>query len=204
MSALSRSKTRAALAAAAIGAVVIVAFVVAYPAPVPQATTSSALSSTNSTLSTIVIPLITSSGTRSTTLFGSSSSSTASSQTSTATTTSPSSTTSSATRSTTSRTFNSTNVITIPYGVGDNESLNFQPSSTTVVVGVNNTIVWNDLDAEQHTVTSMSVPSGAAKFDSGILNQGQTFTLTLTVPGTYEFYCTIHPTWMRGTIVVKP
>ena len=92
----------------------------------------------------------------------------------------------------------------IPFGVGENESLNFQPSSLIVVVGVNNTIVWNDLDAEQHTVTSMSVPTGASKFDSGILNQGQTFTLTLTVPGTYRFYCTIHPTWMRGTIVVKP
>lgn len=114
------------------------------------------------------------------------------------------STTSGGTRSTTSRTFNSTVVITMPYGVGDNESLNFQPSNVTVVVAANNMIVWNDLDAEQHTVTSMSVPSGAAKFDSGILNQGQTFTLTLTVPGTYEFYCTIHPTWMRGTIVVKP
>jgi len=94
--------------------------------------------------------------------------------------------------------------ITIPFGVGDNESLNFQPSSLTVVIGVNNTMVWDDLDAEQHTVTSMSVPVGAAKFDSGIMNQGQTFTLTLTVPGTYRFYCTIHPTWMRGTIVVKP
>ena len=92
----------------------------------------------------------------------------------------------------------------IPFGVGENESLNFQPSSLIVVVGVNNTIVWNDLDAEQHTVTSMSAPTGASKFDSGILNQGQTFTLTLTVPGTYRFYCTIHPTWMRGTIVVKP
>jgi len=93
--------------------------------------------------------------------------------------------------------------ITIPFGVGDNESLNFQPSSLTVVIGVNNTMVWDDLDAEQHTVTSMSVPPGAAKFNSGILNQGQMFTLTLTVPGTYRFYCTIHPTWMRGTIVVK-
>lgn len=102
-----------------------------------------------------------------------------------------------------SLTINSTTYIAIPFGVGSIESLNFQPSGITVVVGVNNTIVWNDLDAEQHTVTSLSVPAGAAKFDSGILNQGQTFTVTLTVPGTYRFYCTIHPTWMRGTIVVK-
>jgi plastocyanin len=109
----------------------------------------------------------------------------------------------STTRTTTTRTFNSTIQVTIPYGIGENESLTFQPATITVVIGVNNTIVWNDLDADQHTVTSMSVPSGAAKFDSGILNQGQTFRATLTIPGTYRYYCTIHPTWMRGTITVK-
>jgi plastocyanin len=71
-----------------------------------------------------------------------------------------------------------------------------------VVVGVNNTIVWNDLDPVQHTVRSRAIPSAAAAWDSGILNQGQTYTLTLTVPGTYHYDCSIHPDWMIGTIVV--
>lgn len=111
------------------------------------------------------------------------------------------------TTSATSRVANSTTsrvvVVIIPFGVGDNESLNFQPSTMTVVIGVNNTIVWNDLDAAQHTVTSTTVPMGAARFSSGVMNQGQVFTVTLTVPGTYRYYCTIHPTWMRGTIMVE-
>lgn len=96
-----------------------------------------------------------------------------------------------------------TTEIVIPLGTGDNESLDFQPASITVVIGVNNTVIWNDLDAAQHTVTSLALPPGAAKFNSGILNQGQLFNVTLTVQGTYRYYCTIHPTWMRGTIIVR-
>ncbi len=87
-------------------------------------------------------------------------------------------------------------------GVGDNNALNFTPSKIKVVVGVNNTIVWNDLDYVQHTVKSVSVPSGGKTWNSGIMNQGQTFTVTLTVPGTYRYVCTIHPDWMIGSITV--
>lgn len=174
MLAVFRSRNLGLLATAVVAVVVVVAFVLPSPVLPSQVSTSNAPSSTATSTST--------GGTIATTTSSSSSKSTG---------------------STSSRTFSSTNHITIPFGVGSNESLNFQPSSITVVVGVNNTIIWNDLDADQHTVTSMSVPAGATKFDSGILNQGQTFTLTLTVPGKYRFYCTIHPTWMRGTIVVK-
>ncbi|MDV3293579.1 MAG: plastocyanin/azurin family copper-binding protein [Nitrososphaerales archaeon] len=92
----------------------------------------------------------------------------------------------------------------IPFDAGNNESLNFQPQTTKVVLGNNNTIVWVNNDPLQHTVKSSSAPAGAQGFDSGILNQGQSFTITLTAPGTYHYYCTIHPTWMKGTIQVIP
>jgi plastocyanin len=95
-------------------------------------------------------------------------------------------------------------MVVIPYDTGDNESLNFQPANITVVIGVNNTVTWVDQDSIQHTVVSTSVPPGAQKFNSGILNQSQEFTITLTVPGTYHYYCDIHPTWMKGTITVLP
>ena len=86
--------------------------------------------------------------------------------------------------------------------VGNNESLNFQPSKIKVVIGVNNTIVWNDLDYVQHTVQSVIIPSGAKAWNSGILNEGQLFTVVLTVPGSYKYDCSIHPDWMVGTIQV--
>src|SRR5437667_5809420 len=92
---------------------------------------------------------------------------------------------------------------TIPSGVGTNQSLSYQPANMTVVIGVNNTIVWTNQDSTLHTVTSTLVPSQASSFDSGIMSPGDTFRVTLTVPGTYQYYCTLHPDWMKATVVVK-
>jgi plastocyanin len=78
----------------------------------------------------------------------------------------------------------------------------FAPQNATVVIGVNNTLFWTNEDTAPHTVTSVTVPAGAASFNSGILASGGTYTLTLTVPGTYKYYCSLHD-WMLGTIVVK-
>lgn len=96
-------------------------------------------------------------------------------------------------------------VVIMPEGVGTNTKLNFDPANITVVVGVNNTILWKDEDntAPYHTVTSTSVPSGAPSFNSGNLADGQTFELTLSVPGVYHYYCIYHY-WMVGTITVLP
>jgi plastocyanin len=92
--------------------------------------------------------------------------------------------------------------VTIPLGVASNQSLNYVPSTITVVVGVNNTIVWTQNDPIPHTVTSVQVPGGVDSFDSGPLNKGDTFTVTLNVPGTYLYHCSYHG-WMKGTIIVK-
>lgn|GEM_PF-6163468 len=93
--------------------------------------------------------------------------------------------------------------ISIPSGTGASQSLNFNPNAVTLVVGVNNTVVWTNDDNTLHTVTSTSVPTGGQPFNDGSLNPGQTFIVTFTAPGTYEYHCAIH-SWMRGTIVVKP
>jgi plastocyanin len=78
----------------------------------------------------------------------------------------------------------------------------FSPQNATVVIGVNNTLIWTNDDTSAHTVTSVSVPAGAATFNSAILAAGVDYTLTLTVPGTYQYYCSLH-SWMVGTIIVK-
>lgn len=78
----------------------------------------------------------------------------------------------------------------------------FSPDNITVVLGVNSTVTWTNNDSNLHTITSTSVPSGAASFDSGTINSGQTFTYTFTVPGVYVYHCLIHP-WMTGKVIVK-
>jgi plastocyanin len=54
--------------------------------------------------------------------------------------------------------------IIIPAGTESTNTLNFSPDAITVVIGVNNTIVWTNDDSRLHTVTSSSVPNGARSF----------------------------------------
>jgi plastocyanin len=93
--------------------------------------------------------------------------------------------------------------IVMPPGVGANKKLNFSPPNVTLVIGVNNTIVFVNQDTQPHTATSTAVPKGATSFNSQNMNQGQAFAVTLTVPGEYKYDCAYHPDWMKGTIIVK-
>jgi plastocyanin len=91
----------------------------------------------------------------------------------------------------------------IPQGAGNGPgpNHNFNPEHITVVVGKNNTVFWIDQDSSAcHTITSTSVPAGAKPFNDGNICNGQTYSLTLTVPGVYDYICTIHP-WMVGDTI---
>ena len=66
------------------------------------------------------------------------------------------------------------------------------------------TIVFDNIDGNQHTVTSVNEnttePDG--KFDSGLLQPGEKYELTLKDKGAYHYYCALHP-GMQGTIIVS-
>jgi plastocyanin len=70
----------------------------------------------------------------------------------------------------------------------------FQPSYVEIPAG--GSVSWYNAGGAPHTVTSSS---GA--FDSGTISPGGGYGVTLTAPGTYTYYCAIHPS-MGGTIVV--
>jgi plastocyanin len=72
----------------------------------------------------------------------------------------------------------------------------FAPAGLTVTVG--DTVTWTNMDAVAHTATSTT---GA--FDSGTLDQGESFSLTVTSAGTFDYLCTPHPS-MTGRIIVEP
>jgi len=94
--------------------------------------------------------------------------------------------------------------VTIPKGAGATSRLNFSPVSITVVTGVNNTVIWVNMDTANHTVVATQVPKGAATFSSsGPIRPGQSFEVTLTAPGVYEYQDGIYPTYMQGAVVVK-
>lgn len=75
----------------------------------------------------------------------------------------------------------------------------YSPASLTVVPGT--AITWTNTGQQPHTVTS-TAGSQQKGLSSGTLVPGKTYTVTLTTPGTYTYFCTIHP-FMTGTIVVQ-
>ena len=95
-------------------------------------------------------------------------------------------------------------VVVIPSGSGtDQSSPGYSPSTITVVIGVNDTVIWLNNDTAPHTVTPSTVPpSGNWSVGSGNLNHGQSYHFTFTVPGEYNYACAYHP-WMHGTVIVK-
>ncbi len=66
----------------------------------------------------------------------------------------------------------------------------------TLTVTADTTLIWTNLDLVGHTVTSVH-----GLFASSLLQNGETFELTLDEPGTYAYFCAVHPT-MTGTIEV--
>ncbi len=71
----------------------------------------------------------------------------------------------------------------------------FAPPVLTVPVGA--AVTWVNHDEEPHTVTS-----GTGAFGSAGLVNDDSFVQTFTKPGTYQYFCAIHP-YMKGTVVVK-
>ncbi|AFV22228.1 hypothetical protein Mpsy_0015 [Methanolobus psychrophilus R15] len=71
----------------------------------------------------------------------------------------------------------------------------FQPEAITIEPGT--TVVWTNYDTVQHTATSTE-----DIFDSGLFGEDETFEHTFTEPGTYEYFCTVHP-FMEGEVVVS-
>lgn len=74
----------------------------------------------------------------------------------------------------------------------------FDPATITVVIGVNNTVMWTNQDQAVHTVTGSNWGSSEAP---GI-NPGGNFTYTFATAGTYQYHCIYHA-GMIGSVVVK-
>ena len=63
-----------------------------------------------------------------------------------------------------------------------------------VTISSDDTVRWTNMDNIAHTATG-------EMFDSGTLQPGKSFEFLFTDPGTYNYYCSIHPD-MKGTVIV--
>ena len=74
---------------------------------------------------------------------------------------------------------------------------NFSFSPATITVAAGTTVQWTNKDDIPHNVVSSD-----QAFKSKVLDTDQQFTFTFTKPGTYEYFCSIHPK-MKATVIVQ-
>ena len=72
----------------------------------------------------------------------------------------------------------------------------FAPATLTVPAGTR--VVWTRQDEEPNVITS----AGSLFASSNGLDTSDSYAVTFSKPGTYAYYCSIHP-MMVGTIIVQ-
>ena len=75
------------------------------------------------------------------------------------------------------------------------------PAVDTVAVGATVTWTWTNNLGVSHSVQSQGSTAFASSPIMG--GSGQTYAVTFTAPGTYQYDCAVHGTAMTGTIVVR-
>jgi plastocyanin len=84
---------------------------------------------------------------------------------------------------------------------------NFEPKEVRGSLGINNKIVWTNVDTTAHTVTSDTQYSDqiSGPFNSieslGIIPPQKTYEFTFTKDGEYAYHCEPHP-WMTGKVII--
>ena len=75
------------------------------------------------------------------------------------------------------------------------DNFTFNPEKITVRAGT--TVTWINEDDIPHTVVAT-----AKTFKSKALDTDDKFSFTFTTPGSYEYFCSLHP-HMKASIVVE-
>jgi plastocyanin len=75
------------------------------------------------------------------------------------------------------------------------DNFSFGPAILTVAVGT--TVTWANRDDIPHTIVSTD-----KIFKSKVLDTDEKFSFTFAKPGTYPYFCSIHPK-MTGSIAVQ-
>jgi plastocyanin len=76
---------------------------------------------------------------------------------------------------------------------------NFVYKPEELVVPAGTTVIWVNADDVPHTVTSTASPP---LFNSKTLDTDGKFSFEFKAPGTYGYFCKVHP-YMTGKVVVK-
>ena len=75
------------------------------------------------------------------------------------------------------------------------DNFTFNPQTVTVKAGT--TVIWTNKDDIPHALAAVG-----RLFKSKVLDTDDSYSFTFTTPGTYAYFCSLHP-HMTGTIVVE-
>ena len=81
---------------------------------------------------------------------------------------------------------------------------NFVPKLLNIQLGIDNHVVWTNVDDVAHTVTpdQSTEDSYSGEFGStGVIMPGETYEFTFTEPNEVPYHCEPHP-WMTGTLII--
>lgn len=81
---------------------------------------------------------------------------------------------------------------------------NFVPKLVNIQLGIDNHIIWDNVDDTPHTVTPDEEvrDSYSGKFGSvGVIMPGEKYEFIFTEVHEFEYHCEPHP-WMRGTLII--
>ncbi len=71
----------------------------------------------------------------------------------------------------------------------------YSPSDLTINAGT--TVTWTNNDGAIHDATERD-----RSWNTELLSKGEAGDITFDEPGTFEYFCSIHP-WMEGSITVR-
>jgi len=77
------------------------------------------------------------------------------------------------------------------------DNFSFEPATLTITPGT--TVTWVNQDDVPHNIVS----SEGKTLKSPVLDTDQKFSYTFSQPGTYAYFCGIHPR-MTGKVIVQP
>jgi plastocyanin len=77
------------------------------------------------------------------------------------------------------------------------DNFSFAPATLTLAAGT--TVTWTNRDDTPHTVVSTDDPK---TFKSKVLDTDEKFSFTFSKPGTFAYFCSIHPK-MTGKVIVQ-
>ncbi len=92
----------------------------------------------------------------------------------------------------------------IPGSANPNQQDNFVPKLVRIQLGIDNHVIWKNLDDTPHTVTPdhrAEDPYSGTFGSSGVVKAGEEYEFLFTEDQEIAYHCEPHP-WMTGTLII--